>query len=298
MLKRWVSFFRAVFSLILTHIDTDWEPTTSTSQSTALTEPVLPTTSAMVRCACLTTKVTKSDFYRFLSYLWCPYGAKIISKALLNGSPAHTVCVCCVCPLGGAPNYYPNSFSAPEIQPHCVESRFQVSPDVARYNSSDEDNVTQVGRKKKKEYFTIFSQLCRRFPLVSSWMSCCSSYHCKPPVKHLTGWIQDSSPICVFCCRFAPSTPRCSTKRSARDSARTWQDPWRGLSSSSRNAWWVHTLSAHLWFALFSHSSVALYTCVHCFRVMNQNTFYHAEILYMLWFVVLSFLLQMLFLYL
>lgn len=50
-----------------------------------------------------------------------------------------------MCPLGGAPNYYPNSFSAPEIQPQCVESKFKVSPDVARYNSSDEDNVTQVG---------------------------------------------------------------------------------------------------------------------------------------------------------
>ncbi|TWW75792.1 Catalase [Takifugu flavidus] len=44
----------------------------------------------------------------------------------------------------GAPNYYPNSFSAPEIQPQCVESKFKVYPDVARYNSSDEDNVTQV----------------------------------------------------------------------------------------------------------------------------------------------------------
>lgn len=45
---------------------------------------------------------------------------------------------------GGAPNYYPNSFSAPEMQPRFVESKFKVSPDVARYNSADEDNVTQV----------------------------------------------------------------------------------------------------------------------------------------------------------
>lgn len=102
-------------------------------------------------------------------------------------------------------------------------------------------------------------------------MACCSSYHYIPPsVKHLTGRIQDSSPICVFCCRFATSTPRYSMKRSARDSARTLQDPWRGLSISSRNAWWVQTLSAHLWFILFSHSSVALCTCVYCFRVINQ----------------------------
>ncbi|KAG8012320.1 Catalase, partial [Nibea albiflora] len=45
---------------------------------------------------------------------------------------------------GGAPNYYPNSFSAPETQPQFMESKFSVSPDVARYNSGDEDNVTQV----------------------------------------------------------------------------------------------------------------------------------------------------------
>uniref|UniRef100_A0A672JDE1 Catalase n=1 Tax=Salarias fasciatus TaxID=181472 RepID=A0A672JDE1_SALFA len=45
---------------------------------------------------------------------------------------------------GGAPNYYPNSFSAPETQPQFMESKFHVSPDVARYNTDDEDNVTQV----------------------------------------------------------------------------------------------------------------------------------------------------------
>ncbi|KAM5138914.1 catalase [Mantella aurantiaca] len=45
---------------------------------------------------------------------------------------------------GGAPNYYPNSFSAPENQPSARESKFRVSADVARYNTSDEDNVSQV----------------------------------------------------------------------------------------------------------------------------------------------------------
>uniref|UniRef100_A0A3Q3E2Y5 Catalase n=1 Tax=Labrus bergylta TaxID=56723 RepID=A0A3Q3E2Y5_9LABR len=45
---------------------------------------------------------------------------------------------------GGAPNYYPNSFSAPDTQPQFVESNFKVSPDVSRYNSRDEDNVAQV----------------------------------------------------------------------------------------------------------------------------------------------------------
>uniref|UniRef100_A0A3P9AMS3 Catalase n=1 Tax=Esox lucius TaxID=8010 RepID=A0A3P9AMS3_ESOLU len=47
---------------------------------------------------------------------------------------------------GGAPNYFPNSFSAPETQPQHVETRFKVSPDVGRYNSTDDDNVTQKSR--------------------------------------------------------------------------------------------------------------------------------------------------------
>lgn len=55
--KRSAFFFRAVSSLIPTRIDTDWEPTICRSQSTAPTEPAWPTTSAMVRCACLTTRV-------------------------------------------------------------------------------------------------------------------------------------------------------------------------------------------------------------------------------------------------
>ncbi|MGH0147066.1 UNVERIFIED_CONTAM: hypothetical protein FKN15_030914 [Acipenser sinensis] len=45
---------------------------------------------------------------------------------------------------GGAPNYYPNSFSAPDTQPQFLETKFRVSADVARFNSSDDDNVTQV----------------------------------------------------------------------------------------------------------------------------------------------------------
>uniref|UniRef100_A0AAR2LSH8 Catalase n=1 Tax=Pygocentrus nattereri TaxID=42514 RepID=A0AAR2LSH8_PYGNA len=45
---------------------------------------------------------------------------------------------------GGAPNYYPNSFSAPDCQAQFMESKFRVSPDVARYNSADDDNETQV----------------------------------------------------------------------------------------------------------------------------------------------------------
>uniref|UniRef100_A0A8C4MVZ3 Catalase n=1 Tax=Equus asinus TaxID=9793 RepID=A0A8C4MVZ3_EQUAS len=45
---------------------------------------------------------------------------------------------------GGAPNYYPNSFSAPEQQPSALEHKSQCSPDVQRFNSANEDNVTQV----------------------------------------------------------------------------------------------------------------------------------------------------------
>ncbi|CAH2251203.1 catalase [Pelobates cultripes] len=45
---------------------------------------------------------------------------------------------------GGAPNYFPNSFSAPENQPCVKEHKVKVSSDVARYNSTDEDNVSQV----------------------------------------------------------------------------------------------------------------------------------------------------------
>ncbi|KFU85033.1 Catalase, partial [Chaetura pelagica] len=45
---------------------------------------------------------------------------------------------------GGAPNYYPNSFTGPEDQPMLKESRVCVSGDVQRFNSANEDNVTQV----------------------------------------------------------------------------------------------------------------------------------------------------------
>ncbi|XP_064571525.1 catalase [Zonotrichia leucophrys gambelii] len=45
---------------------------------------------------------------------------------------------------GGAPNYYPNSFTGPEDQPQLKESRVFASGDVQRFNSANEDNVTQV----------------------------------------------------------------------------------------------------------------------------------------------------------
>nr|XP_057922319.1 catalase isoform X2 [Doryrhamphus excisus] len=67
----------------------------------------------------------------------CPFRARVANYQ--RDGP-----MCMMDNQGGAPNYYPNSFSAPDTQPGFVESRFKVSPDVARYNSEDEDNETQV----------------------------------------------------------------------------------------------------------------------------------------------------------
>ncbi|PRD28322.1 UNVERIFIED_CONTAM: Catalase [Trichonephila clavipes] len=43
----------------------------------------------------------------------------------------------------GAPNYYPNSFSGPVNDPDVREPPFEVSGDVDRWNSENEDNFTQ-----------------------------------------------------------------------------------------------------------------------------------------------------------
>ncbi|GIY52221.1 catalase [Caerostris darwini] len=45
----------------------------------------------------------------------------------------------------GAPNYYPNSFGGPINDPTAREPPFEVSGDVDRYDSSNEDNFTQAG---------------------------------------------------------------------------------------------------------------------------------------------------------
>lgn len=46
---------------------------------------------------------------------------------------------------GGAPNYYPNSFSGPEPLQRALqlEPPFKVSGDVYRFDSGDEDNFSQ-----------------------------------------------------------------------------------------------------------------------------------------------------------
>jgi catalase len=45
----------------------------------------------------------------------------------------------------GAPNYYPNSFSGPQDAPTFLEHQLSYTGDVARYNTADDDNFTQVG---------------------------------------------------------------------------------------------------------------------------------------------------------
>ncbi|XP_067902043.1 catalase [Heterodontus francisci] len=45
---------------------------------------------------------------------------------------------------GGVPNYYPNSFSAPACQPLVMEHNLAVTNDVARYNTADDDDYSQV----------------------------------------------------------------------------------------------------------------------------------------------------------
>nr|AGH07917.1 catalase [Brachionus calyciflorus] len=45
----------------------------------------------------------------------------------------------------GAPNYYPNSFSGPQHHTKYLEASCPVTGDVKRYDSSNEDNFTQVG---------------------------------------------------------------------------------------------------------------------------------------------------------
>lgn len=47
---------------------------------------------------------------------------------------------------GGAPNYYPNSFSGPEPTQRArdLEPQYKVSGDVYRFDSGDEDNFSQA----------------------------------------------------------------------------------------------------------------------------------------------------------
>ena len=46
--------------------------------------------------------------------------------------------------LGGAPNYFPNSFLNPKDNPKYKEHRWTTTPDVDRHDSSNDDNYSQV----------------------------------------------------------------------------------------------------------------------------------------------------------
>ncbi|XP_067013712.2 catalase [Anabrus simplex] len=65
----------------------------------------------------------------------CPYRTKIANYQR-DGPQAYTN-------QEGAPNYYPNSFGGPADVPSAALSKFQVSGDVAKYNTADEDNFSQ-----------------------------------------------------------------------------------------------------------------------------------------------------------
>ncbi len=47
----------------------------------------------------------------------------------------------------GQPNYFPNSFSGPRVEQRALEARHPITTtaDVARYDTSNDDNFTQVG---------------------------------------------------------------------------------------------------------------------------------------------------------
>ncbi|XP_059874667.1 catalase isoform X2 [Delphinus delphis] len=67
----------------------------------------------------------------------CPFRARVASYQ--RDGP-----MCVLDNQGGAPNYYPNSFGAPEQQLSALEHRTHCSGDVQRFNSASDDNVTQV----------------------------------------------------------------------------------------------------------------------------------------------------------
>jgi len=75
----------------------------------------------------------------------------------------------------GAPNYYPNSFSGPQDNKKHAEHVSNLSGDVARWNSADEDNFTQVGvfynkvlgpQEKFRLCDNIASHLCNAQPFI------------------------------------------------------------------------------------------------------------------------------------
>lgn len=68
----------------------------------------------------------------------CPYNTKALNYQ--RDGPA-----CVDDNQGGAPNYYPNSFSGPQDNVKYKIATFSTTGDVDRYNTADDDNFTQVG---------------------------------------------------------------------------------------------------------------------------------------------------------
>jgi len=68
----------------------------------------------------------------------CPYRAKTLHYQRDGPMTFNT-------DYAGYPNYFPNSFSGPDNAPAALESKFEVSGEVARYNTADDDNFSQVG---------------------------------------------------------------------------------------------------------------------------------------------------------
>jgi len=73
----------------------------------------------------------------------CPYNTKV-SNYQRDGPQ------CVDDNQGGAPNYFPNSFSGPIDNPRHLECPFSVSGTAQRYNTADDDNFTQVGTFYRK----------------------------------------------------------------------------------------------------------------------------------------------------
>lgn len=66
----------------------------------------------------------------------CPFAARV--RTYQRDGPATIV------HQGGAPNYFPNSFSGPQEDAAAAEHREHVSGDVARHCAKDDDNFSQV----------------------------------------------------------------------------------------------------------------------------------------------------------
>ncbi|XP_033096668.1 catalase-like isoform X1 [Anneissia japonica] len=67
----------------------------------------------------------------------CPFAAKV--RNYIRDGPA-----CVTDNQGGAPNYFPNSFSGPTDDAKFSPSTYEASGDVKRYNTADDDNYAQV----------------------------------------------------------------------------------------------------------------------------------------------------------